>query len=137
VKVPLRVVRSLETYSVRRQLDKTLSQETSDWIWVTTVPVLQAPTARIVAWGHDRWDIENFGFNELVNGWEADHIYKHDAHAIEAFLLMAFLAYNIFHAFIGLNLKPQLRNGRSEKYWACLIAAELYSDAGAAPLRAP
>ena len=130
VKAPLRVVRSLETYSVRRQLDRTVTQETSDWVWVTTLPQPPAPTARIVAWGHQRWDIENFGFNELVNGWEADHIYKHEAKAIETFLLMAFLAYNIFHAFLGLNLKPQLRNTKPEKYWACLIAAELYRDAG-------
>lgn len=137
VKAPLRVVRSLETYSVRRQLDRTLTQETSDWVWVTTLPLQQTPTARIVAWGHQRWDIENFGFNELVNGWDADHIYKHDAKAIEAFLLMAFLAYNIFHAFIGLNLKPQLRDRKPEKYWASLIAAELYSDAGTTPKRAP
>jgi hypothetical protein len=43
---------------------------------------------------------------------------------------MTFLAYNIFHAFIGLNLKPQLRDSKPEKYWACLIAAELYADAG-------
>jgi len=137
VKIPLRVVRSLETYFVRRQLDRTLTQEISDWVWVTTLPRQQGPTTRIVDWGHQRWDIENFGFNELVNGWEADHIYKHDPKAIEAFLLMAFLAYNIFHAFIGLNLKPQLRDSRPEKYWACLIAAELYSDAGTAPMRAP
>jgi hypothetical protein len=130
VKAPLRVVRSLETYSVRRQLDRTVTQETSDWVWVTTLPQQPTPTARIVAWGHQRWDIENFGFNELVNGWEADHIYKHEAKAIEAFLLMAFLAYNIFHAFLGLNLKPQLRDTKPEKYWACLIAAELYRDAG-------
>jgi hypothetical protein len=130
VKAPLRVVRSLETYSVRRQLDRTVTQETSDWVWVTTLPQPPTPTARIVAWGHQRWDIENFGFNELVNGWEADHIYKHEAKAIEAFLLMAFLAYNIFHAFLGLNLKPQLRDTKPEKYWACLIAAELYRDAG-------
>jgi hypothetical protein len=73
---------------------------------------------------------QNFGFNELVNGWEADHIYKHEAKAIEAFLLMAFLACNIFHAFLTLNLKPQLRDTKPEKYWACLIAAELYRDAG-------
>jgi hypothetical protein len=137
VKTPLRVVRSLETYSVRRQLDRTITQETSDWVWVTTLPLPQAPTARVVAWGHQRWDIENLGFNELVNGWEADHIYKHEAKAIEAFLLMAFLAYNIFHAFIGLNLKPQLRDNKPEKYWACLIAAQLYVDAGTTPKRAP
>ena len=130
VKTPLRVVRSVETYSVRRQLDRSVTQETSDWVWVTTVAQSQAPTTRVVSWGHQRWDIENLGFNELVNGWEADHIYKHEAQAIEAFLLMTFLAYNIFHAFIGLNLKPQLRDTKPAAYWASLIAAELYCGAG-------
>ena len=114
VKAPLRVVRSLETYSVRRQLDKTVTQETSDWVWVTTLPSQQAPTERIVAWGHQRWDIENFGFNELVNGWEADHIYRHDAKAIGAFLLLVFPRLQHFQtAFIGLNLKPQLRDSKT------------------------
>lgn len=138
VKIPLRVVRSLETYSVRRQLDGTVSQETSDWTWVTTLPPQQAPTERIVSWGHQRWDIENFGFNELVNGWQADHIYKHEAHAIEAFLLLAFVAYNIFHAFLNLNLKPQVQERKPEIYWARLIAAEIYCAAGVRTLdRAP
>jgi len=138
VQTPLRVVRSLETYSVRRQLDQTVSQETSDWIWVTTLLRQPAPTERIVAWGHQRWDIENFGFNELVNGWGADHVYKHESHAIEAFLLLAFLAYNVFHAFLNLNLKPQLRRGKPEIFWARLIAAEIYCAAGARTLdRAP
>jgi hypothetical protein len=49
VKIPVRVVRSVESYSVRRQLDQTISQETSDWIWVTTLPRQSAPTERIVA----------------------------------------------------------------------------------------
>jgi hypothetical protein len=103
----------LETYSVRRQLDRTVTQQTGDWIWVTTLPVQQAPTARIVAGGHQRWDIENFGFKELVHhAWDADHIYKREAKAIEAFLLMAFLAYNIYHTLIGLNLKPQVRDSK-------------------------
>lgn len=130
VKVPLRVVRSLETYSVRSQLTKELVQQTSDWIWVTTLPSAQLCTERAVAMGHQRWDIENHGFNELVNEWHADHVYKHDAGAIEAFLLVVSLAYNIFHAFIALNLKPQIRLGKPQIFWARLIAAELYAEAG-------
>jgi hypothetical protein len=50
---------------------------------------------------------------------------------------MAFLAYNIFHAFLGLNLKPQLRDTKLDEYWTCLIAAQLYSDAGTTPKRTP
>ncbi len=72
-----------------------------------------------------------------TTGWPAARARLRMPKAIEAFLLMAFLAYDIFRAFIGLNLKPQLRASKPEKCWACVIAAELYSDAGTAPKRAP
>jgi len=128
VKVPVRVVRSLETYSVRRQLDHTDELPTSDWVWATTLPVGPVPTQRCVAFGHQRWDIENHGFNELVNGWHADHIYKHDPTAIECFLLTAFLGFILFHAFLYRNVKPTLRAGKSKDFWARVMAAEIYQD---------
>lgn len=128
VNAPVRVLRSLETYSVRRQLDKQDSIQTSDWIWVTTLPITQVSTERAVRFGHQRWDIENYSFNELVNQWHADHVFKHDAGAIECFLLVAFLAFNIFHAFIALNLKPQARQGKTQAFWSRLISAELYAQ---------
>lgn len=134
VKAPIRVIRSLETYSVRRQLDKKDEILTSDWIWVTTLPQGQVPVERAVGFGHQRWDIENYGFNELVNGWHADHVFKHDAGAIECFLLMAFLTHILFHAFLYLNLKPQFRKGKSKDYWARLMAAEIYQDPLAAAM---
>jgi hypothetical protein len=81
------------------------------------------------------WDIENHGFNELVNGWHADHIYRHDPNAIECFLLIAFLSFNIFHAFFALNLKPQIREGRTQVFWSRLMAAEIY--AGIDPATSP
>ena len=116
VSVPVRVVRSEETYQVRRQSDKQMSpgEERMD-VEVTTLPTArEASTALVVHLGHARWDIENYGFNELVNGWHADHIYKHDPQAIEAFTLLAFLAYNLFHAFLARNIKPQLRRAQPE-----------------------
>ena len=130
VSVPLRVVRSEETYEVRRQSSKQLSQERSAWMWVTTLPAARASTALVVHLGHARWDIENYGFNELVNSWHADHIYRHDPHAIEAFTLLAFLAYNLFHAFLARNIKPQLRCTKTESFWAQLITAQIYTEAG-------
>jgi hypothetical protein len=102
----------------------------SDWIWVTTLSSAQARTAQIVRLGHQRWDIENHGFNELVNGWHADHVYRHESNAIECFLLFAFLAYNIFHAFLALNLKPAIRRKKSALFWARQMAAEIHSDPG-------
>ena len=85
VRAPVRVVRSWETYTVRRQLDKQDDPQQSDWIWVTTLPLAQVPVARIVHLGLQRWDIENYGFNELANEWHSDHVFKHDPGAIECF----------------------------------------------------
>ena len=106
VNIPVRVIRSLETYSVKRQLDGKDELKTSDWIRVTPLPLQPVSTERVAGFGHQRWDIENHGFNELVHGWHADHI---EPNAVECFLLIAFLACNIFHAFFVLNLKPEIR----------------------------
>ena len=76
VQTPVRVVRSLETYSVRRQLDKRDDPQSSDWIWVTTLSPT-VPVEQVVRLGHQRWDIENYGFNELANEWHSDHVYMH------------------------------------------------------------
>ena len=129
VQASLRVVRSQETCVVHRQ-DGRMETPTSDWIWVTTLPAAVVPTASVVHWGHARWDIENQGFNELVNGWYADHVYKHTPQAIEAFLLTLFLVYNLFHSWLTRNLKPCLQRGKTQVFWARRMAAELYGDPG-------
>lgn len=128
VQVPVRVVRSQERYSQRCQLTQQRVTLSTEWIWVTTLAAIQASTARIVQLGHQRWDIENYGFNEIVTHWNCDHVYRHQPNAIVAFLLTAFLAYNLFHAFLLLNLKPQRRHGKTEVFWAHLIRAELYTS---------
>lgn len=127
VHTPVRVIRSLETYPVKRQLDGKVELKTSDWVWATTLPLQPVSTARAVGFGHQRWDIENHGFNELVHGWHADHIYRHDPNAIECFLLTAFLACNIFHAFFMLNLKPEIRKHRTQVFWRSFMSAEIYA----------
>lgn len=53
----VRVVRSLETRTVRRQLDKQEVEQVSDWLWVTTLPTSRASTRAVVDMGHDRWTI--------------------------------------------------------------------------------
>ena len=110
-----------------------METQTSDWIWVTTLPAAVVPTASVVPWGHARWDIENQGFNELVNGWYADHVYRHEPRALEAFLLTLFLAYNLFHGWLTRNLKPSLQRGKTQVFWARRMAAELYGDPGVLP----
>ena len=56
---PLRVVRSVETWRRRSQLDGELHEHQSDWVWLTTLGSRQVSTAQLVRLGHQRWDIEN------------------------------------------------------------------------------
>jgi hypothetical protein len=123
---PVRVVHTRETRSIRRQLDKQVHQEAGQWYWVTTLPTRQAPTGTVVQLGHARWDIENQGFNELVNQWHADHVYRHDPTALLVFWLLAQICLTVFCAFFRRNLKPAAQAAMSMLYVARLIQAELY-----------
>jgi hypothetical protein len=133
----VRVVRNLETRTVRRQRDDRLDTLTADWYWVTDLPTLQAPPRAVVRIGHDRWNIENQGFNELVNRWHADHLYRHQPTAILVFTLLAMLCLNLFVAFYYRNLKAAARQQVSTLHVARLIVAELYRGIANGPTRAP
>jgi len=135
-KHPVRVVRSVESTSVRRQLDGEVEEKVSEWIWVTTLPKVMAPTGAVVQIGHRRWDIENQGFNELSNRWHANHVYRHEANAILVFWLLTMLAHNLFMAFYRRNLKPALRNAYDTLQVVHMMIAELYRDLAIQP-RAP
>jgi hypothetical protein len=133
LKRPLRVVVSRESRTVRRQLDGQKEESLSEWIWVTTCSSHRATTEAIVRLGHARWDIENQGFNEFVNHWYGDHVYKHSAKAMLNFSLLAMLACNLFRAFYTLQLKAKLH-----RRWTCLhiartLASELYHSISPAP----
>ena len=96
----------------------------SEWFWVTSLPQFLASTKTVVCAGHRRWHIENYGFNELSNQWHGDHAYRYHGHALIACTLLLFIAYNLFHAFVECNLKPQARAGRTRDYWSrCINAA--------------
>jgi hypothetical protein len=123
---PVRVVRTLETRGVRRQRGHLLETERSEWVWVTTLSQAQASTRTIVELGHRRWAIENEGFNELVTAWHADHLFHHEPKAILHFTLVAYLAYDLFHAFISRNLNPALRGRHTSVHWAVLMASDLF-----------
>lgn len=134
---PVRVVRSLETRTVRRQLDDRLEELQSDWLWVTTLSKVRASTRTVVQLGHSRWTIENQGFNEMVNRWHADHVYKHHPVAMLVFLLLAMVCLNVFLVFYRRNLKPAVRQAVSMLHISRQIAAELYTGLQPGPARAP
>ena len=133
VKVPVRVVASHETRQVRRQLDGQLEQEVSQWYWVTTLGAKQASTGAVAQMGHHRWGIENEGFNELVNQYHADHVYRHEPTAMLVFWLLTQLCLNVFTAFFRRNLKPAARKAVSMLHVARLLLAELYLPLARAP----
>jgi hypothetical protein len=135
---PVRVVRTEETRRVTKQRTGHVEEQTSEWVWVMTLSKDQVPTRAAVRIGHDRWIIENQGFNEAVNHWHADHVYTHDPHAMEAFVLVLFVAYNLFHAFWRRNLKPALRRRFTKQHIAAQIEAALrQGDLVVALARAP
>jgi hypothetical protein len=120
----VRLVRSIETTTIRERKKKSAKREQiSEWIWVTTIPSTEVPTTDIVLFGHERWRIENEGFNELSNQWHADHYFHHHPVSIMAFWLSLFIAHAVFHCFMR-NLKPAIRQGHTLIFWALCILAE-------------
>lgn len=124
----IRVVRSLEVKTIRRQLTHKKEEETSEWIWATTLSQEEASTETIVNLGHDRWLIENRAINEMVTYWHADHVYRHHHNAICAFWLTLMLVLNLFRAFTYLNIKQEIRYRYSNLYFSRLISSGLYNN---------
>ncbi len=78
-------------------------------MWVTDLPSKAVPARLIQQWGHDRWDLENRGFNELTTLWHMDHCFIHRPTAIEAVLLTLATAFLLTYLFYERNLKPVAR----------------------------
>ena len=129
----MRVVCSRETRRIKRQKTKEFDDDVCEWVWVSTIPKRRLGTENFVKFAHDRWKIENNGFHELVNYWHSDHVYRHDSVAIEAFGLVTMLAYIIFHAFWGRNLKAIFREKHTKKHFAQMMTAEIYSQENLIP----
>jgi hypothetical protein len=83
--------------------------EEKRWIWVTDLPAATVAAAKIQQWGHDRWDLETRGFNELVTLWHMDHCFIHDPRAIDVLLLTLAAAFLLTYLFYERSLKPPAR----------------------------
>jgi hypothetical protein len=80
--------------------------EPGEWVWVTDLVPAAVPARKIQQWGHDRWDLENRGFNELATLWHMDHCFVHDPTAMEVLLLTLAAAFLLTYLFYERNLKP-------------------------------
>ena len=103
----IRLVRSQEQLSKRRQLGGEFQNITVDqqWRWLVNEH-LDGYEAKVI-WqiGHCRWKIENNAFNELTQAWNLEHCPHHHPVAIMALLLIKVLAFNLFKAFVHLQSK--------------------------------
>ena len=124
---PVRVVRSVETHTVRRQRTAKPHTQTREWLWATSLPKKSAPTPLVVQLGHGRWTIENEGFNSLVNEWHADHLYRHDLDAMVSLWLLVCLAYNLFSVWLTRNVRPELRRGRTRRFWVQRLQRDFFN----------
>lgn len=124
---PLRIVWSHEHTEKRERIAGAWEDReiVGDWFWATTMPQSLAGPLVIAGLGHDRWKIENEGFNELVTHWHANHYFHHHANSILVLWLILFMAHAVFHCFHQRHLKPGLRKYHTAIYFAGLIAASM------------
>lgn len=115
-----RVIKSVES-NLRNS-----KQKPKTWIWVTSLRPVRARTSTVMQLGHDRWKIENEGFNETTMRWASDHVYKHEANAIKNFWLLCMLSFNTFMCFFFRNLKQVLRLQHTMLHISRMIQSEIY-----------
>lgn len=130
---PVRVVWAEETTTKSKILggEEQAVLDANTWIWVTDLPVGSAPTVKIARWGHDRWDLENRGFNELSTLWGMDHCFVHDPVAIQTLLLTLAVAFLTTYLFYERNLKPDARRFMTRLALADRLMEDLCLPAGA------
>ena len=123
----IRIVWSHEETTRRERIaQEWVKKETvSDWFWATTMEQALTSSEIVGLLGHDRWKIENEGFNELVTHWHANHYFHHHPNSILVLWLMLFMAHAIFHCFHKRNLKPEQREHHTVIFFAKLMAANL------------
>jgi hypothetical protein len=72
---------------------------------VNSLPKWKANANAVRKIVHAEWGIENNGFWDLKNNWFMTHNYHHHPVATFAALLILFLAYNLFYAYVYLRMK--------------------------------
>jgi hypothetical protein len=76
---PVRVVRSEEKLTQNHYRRGKLQPETTEheWLWITTLDTQTFPATLVRRLGHDRWKLENNGWNDLTQNWAFKHGFLH------------------------------------------------------------
>jgi Transposase DDE domain len=75
----VRVVRSEEMVTENHYRQRRLQPETTshEWLWITTLDPTVFSARQVRQLGHDRWKLENNGWNDLTQNWAFKHGYLH------------------------------------------------------------
>lgn len=129
LKLPVRVVASLEKQTKRERIAKERKErvEERDWQWAVIAPNGAAKISNelVIRWGHARWDEETRGFGELTRYWNLDHNFHHHPNAMLANFMILFLAFFLTTVFFDRNLKPPMREGRTRLHLSQLFMDDL------------
>jgi hypothetical protein len=81
---PVRVVRSEEKLTRRGKLQPETTapggapnRAPREWLWITTLDAQAFPATLVRRLGHDRWKLENNGWNDLTQNWAFKHGFLH------------------------------------------------------------
>lgn len=76
---PIWVVRSEETVTENHYRQRQLQPETTsqEWLWMTTLDPRAFAASQVRRLGHDRWKLENNGWNDLTQNWAFKHGFLH------------------------------------------------------------
>jgi len=124
----VRVVLADETWSETTVVGGKPQQEakSSHWRWLVTGKFAPAPKKAIWEMGHRRWGIENHTFNELTQHYQLEHCPRHEAVAIEVWLLIRVLGFLLFELFANVYCKTVRQGDQTLKD----LRDELFMDLG-------
>jgi hypothetical protein len=111
---PVRVVLAQERWEERqRRAGRTTRvARNSQWRWLVSRELDEVDATVIWRIGHQRWGVENHAFNELTQHYHLTHCPRHQAGAIQTWLLILVLGFNLFELFVRLHGKLW-RQGRT------------------------
>jgi nitroreductase len=104
---PVRVVLAEEQWTERQRRAGRSERvaRTSHWRWLVTAELDDAEAPVVWRIGHQRWGVENHAFNELTQHYHLTHCPRHEPVAIQAWLLIRVLGFNLFELFARLHGK--------------------------------
>jgi len=102
--IPTRGFKIIEKdYKITKGNKVYTKQET--FLCMTTLPKEKAAADVVRQIVHAKWGIENNAIKDLKDNWHMTHNFHHTPNATYAVLLIMFIAYNLFYAYVFRHLK--------------------------------